>query len=76
MDISQSVFTIWHKVRFLNEQNKFLFNTSFHQVTYSGFLRCEGKCSSYQQGGMCWNIFILNKFIHVFFNLIDVMMFD
>ena len=49
----------------------FYFNTSFCQVTYSGFLRCEGKCSPYQQVGMCWKIlFLINLFLYylIYFN--------
>ena len=58
-----SCIYVWHKVSFLSEQNKFISNTGFCQVTYSGFLRCEGKCSSYQQVGIVLENFILNKFI-------------
>ena len=72
MDVSHSVYTIymWHKVSFLSEQNKFDFNTSFCQVTYSGFLRCEGKCSSYQQVGIVLENFILNKLL--FYSFVKV----
>ena len=74
-----SNFSIYvrHKVNFLNEQNKFNFYTSFHQFIYSGFLRCEAKCSSQQQIGIVLETFILNKlFVHLLkllINLIDVM---
>ena len=66
MDVSHSVYTIymWHKVSFLNEQNKFNLYTSFCQVIHSGFLRCEGKCSSQQQVGIMLEIFILNEIIY------------
>ena len=34
--------------------------TSFHQVIYIGFIRCEGKCFPYQHVGIVEN-FILKK---------------
>ena len=34
------------------QNNNFISNTSFCQVIYHGFLRCEGKCSSQQQVGI------------------------
>ena len=41
------------KVWILTKQNNnFLSTTSFCQVIYHGFLRCEGKCSSQQQVGI------------------------
>ena len=64
-----------HKVSFLNEQNKFILYTSFRQVIYSGFLTCEGKCSS-QQIGILLENFILKLFINLLkllFNLIHIM---
>ena len=53
-----------HKVSFLNDQNKFNLYTSFCQVIYSGFLRCEGKCSSQQKVGIELGNFILNEIIY------------
>ena len=50
----------------LNRIN-FYFFTSFHQVTYTGFLKCEGKCSSQQQVGMCWKILFIKLFYYILF---------
>ena len=35
----------------------------FHQVTYSGFLKCEGKCSSQHQVGIVLENVIIYKII-------------
>ena len=59
-----------NKVHFLNGQNKFYFYASFCHITYYGFLRCEGKCSSYQQVGIVLDNFILNKFFYSFIKVI------
>ena len=60
---------IWHKVSVLTKQNNyFLSTTSFHQVIYHGFFRCEGKCSSQHQVG----IVLENIALHNFNDLISL----
>ena len=41
---------------FLSNRINYSQNTSFHQVFYLGFIRCEGKCFSTQQMVMLWKI--------------------
>ena len=68
MDISHSVFVYIFdsKVCILIEQKKLLLEiTSFCQIIYFGFPRCEGKCLSQQQVGNVLENFILNEIIHL-----------
>ena len=52
----------------LNRINSYLF-TSFCQVTYSGFLKCERKCSSQHQFGIVLENVIIYKIILLFIKL-------
>ena len=68
MDISHSVFIYIFdsKVSILIEQNKILLEiTSFCQIIYFGFPRCEGKYLSQQVGNVLEN-FILNEINYLF----------
>ena len=65
MGVSHSVYNSVcdsRSVFLLNRINLIEF-TSFHQVIYFGFIRCEGKCLSHQHIGTVVENVILNKII-------------
>ena len=61
--IGKDIYVYDTRPVFSLDRIKFIEFTSFHQVIYFGFIRCEGKCLS-QQVGIVLENFILNEIIY------------